>query len=350
MTTGTVLLWVLAILGLGFLMVVHEAGHFALARIFRMRVKVFSIGFGPPLYKHQPKGSPTTYQIAIIPFLAYVQIAGMNPLEEVDPNDKESYANASLLARISTIFAGPLANYVAASLLFFFAFLMGGQPVVTTTIGKVFPNSPAAEAKMRGGDKIVEVAGERAKDWEKVRELISDRPGQSVEVVVERDKQRVVLVVVPKADAKGGKGRVGIEALRIIEPVPPARAAVLALERPPQIVAGLVVGLARIIRGVEKPELSGPVGITKEIKRALESGFDEFLYILGALSAYLAGFNLLPIPALDGGRLIFLGYELTTRKKPNARVEAHVHAIGLIMLLALVAVVTVFSDFSRSGP
>src|SRR6478672_6052927 len=119
--------YVLGILGLAILMVVHEGGHYFAARHFGMRVVKFSIGFGPTLYKHRPKGSPTVYQIAIIPFLAYVQIAGMNPYEENDPKDTGSYANASLWARVVTIAAGPLANYLFASVLMFFGFLLAGK-------------------------------------------------------------------------------------------------------------------------------------------------------------------------------------------------------------------------------
>lgn len=347
--TASALSILVAIIGLGFLMVVHETGHFLLARYFGMRVITFSIGFGPALWKKQPKGSATTYQIAIIPFLAYVQIAGMNPLEPNDLKDKGSYANASLLARILTIFGGPLANYVVASILFFGAFMIGGRIELTTQV-KVMPGEPAAEAAMMDGDKIVEVAGEPIKEWERVRELISSKANQAVEVVVERGGQRIPLKITPKAEGKDGHGRIGVQAQTITVPVPAGQAALLSLEKPPQIVAGLVVGLARIIRGQEKAELSGPVGITKEIAKALKSSFADYLHILGALSAYLAGFNLLPIPALDGGRLMFLGYELTTRKRPNARIEAYVHAVGLAMLLALLAVVTVFSDFKRPGP
>ena len=108
-----------AILGLALLMIVHEAGHLLAARAFGMRVVRFSIGFGPALWRYQARGSETVYQVALIPFLAYVQIAGMNPFEDVDPDDKSSYANASLIGRISAIFAGPLANYLFASVLFF---------------------------------------------------------------------------------------------------------------------------------------------------------------------------------------------------------------------------------------
>src|SRR3954465_7372298 len=99
-----------AILGLALLMIVHEAGHLLAARAFGMRVVRFSIGFGPAIFRYQAKGSDTVYQIALIPFFAYVQIEGMNPFEEIDPDDKGSYANASLFGRISAIVAGPLAN------------------------------------------------------------------------------------------------------------------------------------------------------------------------------------------------------------------------------------------------
>ena len=117
----------IGILGLALLMVIHEGGHMVAARAFKMRVVRFSIGFGPALWRYQPRGSETIFQVALIPFLAYVQIAGMNPLEEIDPSDQGSYANASLIGRISAIFAGPLANYLFASVLFFAAFMIGGE-------------------------------------------------------------------------------------------------------------------------------------------------------------------------------------------------------------------------------
>ena len=125
----TVALYLVAILGLAVLMVVHEGGHYLAARKFGMRVIRFRIGFGPTIWKHKPKDSPTVYQVAIIPFLAYVQIAGMNPYEENDPKDPGSYANASLWARIVTIAAGPLTNYFFASVLIFFGLLIGGEEV-----------------------------------------------------------------------------------------------------------------------------------------------------------------------------------------------------------------------------
>src|SRR6188472_4365234 len=163
----------IAILGLAVLMVVHEGGHYLAARRFGMRVTKFSIGFGPTLYKHRPKGSPTTFQVAIIPFLAYVQIAGLNPYEEIDPNDPGSYANASLWARIATIAAGPLANYLFASVLMFFGFLLGGNQLVDETSMRVniAPDGPAAAVGVQKGDRIVSVNGEDIKDWDHLKKV-----------------------------------------------------------------------------------------------------------------------------------------------------------------------------------
>ena len=115
----------LVIVGISILVIVHESGHYLAARAFKMRVLRYSIGFGPTLFKYQPKGSPTVFQVAAIPFLAYVQIAGMNPHEDVDPKDPELFGNKSVFARVVTIAAGPFANYLCASILVFFIGIAG---------------------------------------------------------------------------------------------------------------------------------------------------------------------------------------------------------------------------------
>jgi regulator of sigma E protease len=114
----------------------------------------------------------------------------------------------------------------------------------------------------------------------------------------------------------------------------------LSLTEPAHVVYELVVALGRVITGREKAELSGPVGIVRETAKAVRNGPAEALMLLGMLSAYLGGFNLLPVPALDGGRLIFLSYEAIARRKADAKMEAKVHAVGLLMMLTLVAAVT----------
>ena len=328
------------ILGLALLMVVHETGHLLVARAFGMRVIRFSIGFGPPLWRYQAKGSETIYQVALIPFLAYVQIAGMNPFEENDPNDKGSYSNASLVARISAILAGSLANYLFASVLFFFVFAFGGKATPTTTIRLIEGQGPARAAQMKDGDTIVRINDTAVKEWDAMRELIVANPNKTLDVRVEREGKPVTLEVTP--ELKDGRGMIGVTPVEKLVPLSFKAATGESLELPAKVVATLVVGLARIATGKERPQLSGPVGIVKETSRAAEQGWAPYVYFLGLLSAYLGGFNVLPFPALDGGRLAFLGYEAVTRRRPNAKVEAQVHLLGLVMLLALIAVVSVF--------
>jgi len=326
------------ILGLALLMVIHEGGHLLAARAFGMRVIRFSIGFGPALWRHQPRGSETVYQVALIPFLAYVQIAGMNPLEEVDPDDKGSYANASLVARISAIFAGPLANYLFASVLFFAAFMIGGD----NTRVEVMKNSAAAKVGIQDGDTVLTIEGSKIQRWEQIPAAVLPKANQPITVVVLRDGVEKTFSVVPEPKAKDGGGQIGVRPTSMVPAMGFKDAAIESVLHPAKVVEALVVGLGRIITGRDRPEVTGPVGIVKETSKAAERGTADYLYLLGLLSAYLGGFNLLPFPALDGGRLMFLAYEAVTRHRPNARVEAHVHAVGLLMLLALIAVITVF--------
>ncbi|NRA33508.1 MAG: site-2 protease family protein [Polyangiaceae bacterium] len=330
-----------AVLGVGLLMVVHEGGHHLVARAFGMRVLRFSIGFGPTLWRHQPRGSDTTYQIALIPFFAYVQVDGMNPFEDNDPNDKGSYANATLTARIATIVAGPLANYLFASVLFFAAFMIGGKEAPSTTV-KVHKDGPAAVGKMKSGDKVVNINGKEIVEFEQMRQIILRSPNKKLKVVVLRKGKRKTLEITPETKKGGQGGWIKVSSRLKFVPMGVQEAAKESVIFPALVVKRLVVALSRFATGEEKPELAGPVGIVKVAGKAADLGLHVYLGFLGALSAYLGGFNLLPFPALDGGRLMFLGYEAVARRQADARMEARVHMVGLLMLLALIFVVTIF--------
>ena len=326
-------------LGLGLLMVVHELGHHLVARAFHMRVVKFSIGFGPALWRFQPKGSQTVYQIAIIPFVAYVQIAGMNPFEETDPNDTSSYANASVFARISTIFAGPFANYVFASVLFLAAFLIGGKLVPSLRID-VQQGSAADSAKLKNGDRMVKIEGQELKNWEQMRSIVRASPNKPLQVEVDRKGQSIQLTITPKSNSKDGHGELGVESLSDRVPIAIGDALKNAVVKPAEVATGMIYSLVGLVMGREKLELSGPLRIVSETGKAAALGIDYFFAMLGVLSTVLGIFNLLPVPALDGGRLIFLGYEALTRRRPDARLEASIHTAGLFLLLVLIAFVT----------
>jgi regulator of sigma E protease len=371
--------YLVGILGLALLMVVHESGHYLAARAFGMHVTKFSIGFGPTffkivpkdgyfwfttgadkikirLWKHDPeRHGPTIYQVAMLPFLAFVQIDGMNPFEEHDPKDKHSYANASLIGRITTIFAGPLANYLFASVFFFGAFLYGGVPAALLPGGDSIPDaaivsplqeSVAATAGVMKGDKVIKVNDVNISTWNEMAEQISKRPGEKIKVVVLRNKAEVNLEMTPAN--KDGAGKIGVapyEPRVKIPEISHREVAKLAIVAPANVVKNSFILIGRAITGKVKAELSGPVGMVKTVATAAKEGWEFGLELLGGISAYLAAFNLIPLPALDGGRLLFLTYEATTRRRPNARVEGWIHATGFLMLLTLALWVTVFNDF-----
>lgn len=322
----------LSILGLGLLMAVHEAGHFAVARLFGMRVLRFSIGFGPVLYSKKPEGSDTTYQIGLLPFLAYVQIAGMNPHEEIEADDKGSYANASWLGRFLTILAGPLANYLFAVIAFFALTMtlgIGDGKIDGMKVGYIVPQA-AAEGKILAGDEIRKVAGKEVHDWMEMKKVISENAGKNIEVLVDRNGALVPLAVTPSQE-----GRIGIVAKETRRRVGVAEATKLALVEPPKSAARMVVGLARVISRKDKADLKGPVGIVDEAREQYRQGVYEFVGLFILLSIYLCVFNLIPFPALDGGRIAFLVYEFISRRRPDAKIEARVHLVGILTLLTL---------------
>lgn len=361
-----------AALGVALLMVIHESGHFFAARAYGMRVTKFSIGFGPTffrvvpeegffwfttlagkvrirLWKHVPeKHGPTIYQVGMIPFLAYVQIAGMNPMDDHDPEDKGSYANGSLGARMVAIFGGPLANYLFSSVFIFLSFFFGGKPFLSTTVNVLEGRPAATEAKLQNGDKIVAINGQDVKDWDAMAQMISSHPGEPLDVVVERGKERVSARVTPANE--GGKGKIGVSPAEPPSrvPVSAGEAAVFAVVEPPSLVQRQLVDMGKFIAGEVEGELTGPVGITKQVAAVAKTGWTDLLYVLGVFSALLGAFNLMPIPGLDGGRLLFLGYEAVMRRPPNRRIEAHIHAVGIVMMLALMLWVTA-NDIGLGG-
>jgi regulator of sigma E protease len=340
MPASTILI---GILGLSLLVIVHEGGHYLAARAFGIRVVRFSIGFGPTLVSYQPKGSPTRFQICAIPLLAYVMIAGMNPAEEVDPQDPELYPNKSVFARIITIFGGPFANYLAASLLVFGLGLSYGWPtgkmVEPMIVDAVEPQSPADKAGLKAGDVIVEAEGKHIRNVKELIEVTAPRASKPTRYLVERDGKRLApLTITPASDA--GKGRIGVRPRTETRRLTAGEAATLAVAYPVNLSIDTLKGIGDLIKRRTTKGVTGPVGMVNLVSEQAERGLFPFIEILAAISVALGLFNLLPFPALDGGRLAFLGYELVTRRRPNEKVEAVVHMVGLLFLIGVLALVT----------
>jgi regulator of sigma E protease len=309
-----------------------------------MRVTRFSIGLGPVLVSHTPKGSPTTFQLCAIPFLAYVMIAGMNPVEEIDPKDEGLYGNKSVFARIVTVFGGPFANYLAASFMVFGIALFAWREEVPTepmVIANIEVGSPADKAGLKPGDVVLEGDGRRIQNVKDLIEVTKGRGGTPTVYVVQREgKALPPMTITPRFNGERGVIGVTPQTKLIHKSMPVLEAAKTAVVLPYRLSIENLMGMASLIERRTTEGLTGPVGMGKMVAQQAEKGLVPFLNILILISVALGLFNLLPFPALDGGKLVFLGYELVTRKRPNERFEIAVHTVGILFLLGVLALVT----------
>lgn len=334
----------LAVFGISLLMIVHEAGHYLMARATGMRVVTFSIGFGPTIVRFRPKGSPTTFKICLVPLLAYVRIAGSNPLEENDPTDPSLYEKKSVGARALVLAGGPLANYAFASLVIFGLALAGWREDVPTTpmvLAAVEAGSPADLAGLRAGDAIVEVDGMPVRDVREMSARTATRADVPTTYTVVRDGARGTVTIRPR-EAAGGRGVIGVSGRREIHTrrLSVVEAATLAVEVPWAITAENLEGMADLVKRRTTQGMTGPVGMAKEVATQAEKGAYAYLQILVVISVALGFFNLLPFPFLDGGRLLFVVYEVLAGRRADQTVEAVVHAAGMLLLLGMAALVT----------
>ena len=337
----------LAIVGLGLLIVLHEGGHFLVARLCGMRVERFSIGFGPTLLGFKRGG--TTFQIAPIPLGGFVQITGLNPSEEFDHSDPYVYPNRPRWMRLMTILAGPAANYATAVVLMFIVLLTFGMPSKTQKIIEPVPGKPAAAAGLAAGDVLVEANGHPVSADAPIGEIIRAGQGAPVTVKVQRKGQPLSFTVTPERQSSGAY-QIGIQIGPVDERTPVAFPSAVkeAIVYPYYTSIGILGGLYDMIRGRVHADLSGPIGITKQIAKAADRGAVDFLGMIIMLSVYLGLFNLLPLPALDGGRALFLAVESALRRKVNPRIEATVHTVGFVLLLGVLIIVS-FKDIFGKG-
>ncbi|HEX8951310.1 MAG TPA: RIP metalloprotease RseP [Polyangia bacterium] len=344
-------MFALAILALGVLIIVHEGGHFLIARLSGMRVDRFSIGFGPKLFSF--KRGETIYQIAAIPLGGFVQIAGLNPGEEgMAADDPRAYPNRPVYQRLATIFAGPATNYIFAALLLIGIFLAWGVPGLgkAPVVDEVVAGSPAATAGFQPEDEIKVVDGKKVDDGNQVLPIVNASGGKAIVVEVVRNGKPLSITVTPaKNGASGYLMGVKLGGSQIWEQVPTGTRIKEALTFPYRY---SIFVLESIGQGGFKQiwqQGSGPVGIVKEMRKRIEQGPKQGLMLIAMISIYLGLFNLLPLPGLDGGRLMFLGWEAVSRKRVNERIEQTIHMVGVLMLLGLILVITFKNDIPIIG-
>lgn len=354
--------WIAAILFLSLLVVVHEFGHYIVAKMCGMRVNTFSLGFGPALIKW--KWRETTFQIGPIFFGGYVWIDGMNIMEEIDPNDRHAYPNRPTWQRFLVIAAGPFANFLFAIAIGFGFYVSYGQesPNELLRVASV-QTGWDVDGKLEPGDTVLSINGENAWalfDGEAstvIAEQLEQTNGAPATVAVMREKTQLIEVetVSPQQHQNEdgskrwvlginyhpGHATLGGLLYRKRSPLTVTQSAKAACLYPYLWSKRIVGYLWEKAKKREKPELGSAPRIAKEIKRATEKGWLYILPLLMYLNVSLGLFNLFPIPALDGGRLIFLGYELITRRRPNQKIEAYVTMFGFLLIFLLLILVTV---------
>jgi regulator of sigma E protease len=333
-----------AILGLALLIVIHEGGHFLVARLCGMRVERFSIGFGKPLF--QVKRGETIYQVAPIPLGGFVQITGLNPHEEFDHTDPYVYPNRPRWMRFAVLVAGPGANYLTAVLLAAVIGIAYGKPTSTLRVDSVFPNSAAETAGLKAGDLLVEANGKAVSATAPINTIVRASQGRPVAIKLVRDGQMQTLMVTPRKDAASGDFMIGIRIGQARQAVPLTQAMGEAVVLPAVTSVHMLRSIWQMIVGKEERNLMGPVGIARQMADAARQGLLDFMWLMTMLSIYLGLFNLLPLPALDGGRVLFLGLSALPIKTINAKTEAAVHMVGLLLLLGVFVLVT-FKDIKE---
>ena len=319
-----------------FLLVIllHELGHFSIAKLVGIKVNEFSIGMGPKLF--QTRKGETQYSLRLLPIGGYVRMEG----EEEDSNDPRAFNNASTLARIAVVAAGAIMNFILAFIVFSIVSFNLGEP--TTTIGEILPDSPAQHGGLMEGDRIIAINQTETKSWDELSNAIANSDGNELDIRIIRDGKEENLYIKPSLQE--GRLMIGI--------VPKYEKSLLAGIRggfeSTITFIGLMFDFVKMLftGQVTIEHLSGPVGVINEIGQAAKMGFLNLLLLLGFISVNLGFFNLLPIPALDGSRLVFLFIELIRGKPVNPEKENFVHFVGLIFLLGLMLVVT-YKDLLR---
>ena len=337
-----------------FLIFFHEFGHFLAARYFGVHVEVFSIGFGKRFITKQI--GDTQWSLSMIPLGGYIRMKGQ---DDTDPRfvsyDDDSYNVKSPWQRMIISFAGPFANFFLAFLLYL-TISQIGIPKLLTTVSDLNQSYPAYEAGMRSGDTISNINGESVHYWDEIGEKI--REGSTpLFITVIREKQTIDLTITAKLlEIKNRFGE--IEERKMIGITPDINATAIvkhnlkesinyAYEQTKASSMLIVTGLQRLISGlIPIDNLSGVVGIVDTTAKVSAMGFVALLAFAALLSVNLGVLNLLPIPALDGGHIMFNLYEIVTNKAPNKEIMFKLTLMGWLILLSLM-LLGVYNDINR---
>lgn len=329
-----------AILVFGFLIFIHEGGHFLTARAFHVHVEEFSIGMGPKIFSHRSKKTGTAWSWRLFPIGGFVSMPGEDEISDLpDGFDKKPAWQRFLITA-----AGAVTNIVIAVLVMFFLVLAGknlASNVVYSSGGFTEPN---AAVQIQPGDRIVRVGNAATHIGNQVVYEIMHQGIEPIPVTVIRDGKTVVLENVVFASQSESGVTYGTPDIKVYsEPHTFLNCLKHAWFRSASTVKMIVDSIVDLFRGRYGIEaVSGPIGVTEAIGEAAKAGgISNVVYLAVVISMNLGIFNLLPLPALDGGRLIFLLLEMIFRRRLNPKIEGMIHFVGLALLMVLMVIVTI---------
>ncbi len=342
---GTSIISVIILLGI--LIFVHELGHFLVAKRLGVGVLKFSLGFGPRLIGK--KMGETEYVISAIPLGGYVKLLGEAGDEELTPEDeRRSFQNQSVYKRIAIVVAGPIFNFLLAIIAFSIIYTIG-VPTLTSRVGGVQDGAAAAQAGIKEGDVILAIDGEDALYWSDLAEIIRNSKGKDLKITIERDNKISDLYVKPEA-VKGtnifgeevASYKIGIasspETVKVR--LNPFKAIIEGAEQTWWFTKLTYVSIAKIVQRVISPStLGGPIMIAKMSGEYAKQGIIPFIFFMSVLSINLGVLNLLPIPVLDGGHLMFYLFEIVTGKEINMKWREMAQQVGFFLLIMLMVFV-----------
>ena len=344
----------LALILLGVLITVHEFGHFASARACGIAVKEFSIGFGPKLVQWKSKKHETVFSIRPIPLGGYCMFYGDT---DDDPDgtkmkdDPRNYNKAAVWKRMISVFSGPGMNFVLAFVVAIVLMASYGVIAATPYVAGVVEGQPAAQAGLQAGDTFVSVRGLDMTDRTvtDVSNAIGDvSDGTAVEIVVRRGEEEHAFTIEPAWSEADGRYMIGITIQQGYANLPAGQVLPAAWNACVNASTAILDALGKIVTtGEGLDQTSGPVGVVQLVaEQTRQGGLEIFLYLAVIISINLGMMNLLPIPGLDGSRLVFMVIEAVRRKPVSQKIESIIHLCGYALLLGLMLFFT-FKDVLR---
>jgi len=343
------------------LLVFHEFGHFLLAKIFGVKVEEFGIGYPPRLIGK--RFGETLYSLNLLPFGAFVKIPG--EIEKIE--HPRSFSSQPVGKRALIAFGGVLSFWVIAAILFSIVFNLGTRVAIEDTtnanlvdpkvqIVQIASNSPAQIAGLEVGDTIKQFQISNFKfqisKIKEIQELTQKYRGQEITLTIERGKEVFDVKLVPRISPSKGEGPMGVALVRTdIKSYPwwkaPWQGISATLNMTATMVQGYTQAIMRVIGGLPSGvEIMGPVGVFHLFFEVSQLGISYFLQFFGMIAIYLALFNILPIPAVDGGKLLFLGIEAVRKKPVSQKIEQNITAT-FFMILVVLSVLVAIKDISR---